>query len=191
MTIKRKKKKEKQIKEMENDDAIAKLKAPLSYRRITYELVDLIQKYKSIQVLYENDTITITINNVKFNISIEYPFCPPNVFINDNRYSRFIVPPSKRIDRHFKELNMCIKNETRKCCLYCASIVANHSVIWRPTFTIKKIMDEIEWVKETKQKIKYMLIVEMLFIYFGNKLRRPINIDRQILEYLFDYEDGM
>ena len=56
---------------MENDDTIAKLKAPLSYRRITYELVSLIQKYNSIQVLYENDTITITINNV----SILSPGC--------------------------------------------------------------------------------------------------------------------
>jgi|688.fasta_scaffold512566_2 hypothetical protein len=176
---------------MENHDTVVKIRAPLSQRRISHELVDLIPAYKSINVLYEEEMISITINNINFKISINYPFYPPDIFVNDRAYRYFIIPPSKRIDRLFKELNMCIKNNNRKCCLHCSSIIMNSSVMWQATYTIKLIMDEIEWIKETKQKIKYMLIVEMLFIYFGNKLRRHINIDRQVLEFLFDYEDGM
>lgn len=176
---------------MENDDIVVKIRPPLSHRRISHELVDLIPVYKSISVLYEEGRISVTINNINFKISTNYPFCPPDIFVNDKTYIYFIIPPTKRIDRLFKELNMCNKNKNRKCCLYCSSIIMNCSVMWRPTTTIALIMDEIEWVKETKQKIKYMLIVEMLFIYFGNKLRRHINIDRQVLEFLFDYEDGM
>lgn len=163
-------------------------------KRIMHEVcVELVTKYKYVNVLYDDQQILVTVKDDKgtllFDLSDNYPFTPPKITVNNIPYLKFMPSPTGRIDRLFKELHMCYKDKNKLCCLYCSSIITN-TELWRPTHSIKTIISEIEWVREIKQRIKYMLIVEMLFIHFGNKMRRQINIDRQVLEYLFDYGDG-
>ena len=154
----------------------------IATKRLLTEIYEtLIPQYiTSLNIVLEEELITIQLQNITIVINKNYPFHSPKVLINNKSYISFLVPPTNCIIEHCNDLGMK--------CLYCSSIITNQQNHWRPTYTLKHIINEIDSIKELKQKMIYILAVERFLVYYGKKCRRQLNIDRVILEFLFSYD---
>ncbi len=145
-------------------------------RRVMNEINELVPVNKKINIIFEETCITIIINNKTIILSPAYPFKSPEVFINNNKYTRFLYPPTNRIFRHMSELNIG--------CVCCSSIITK-PINWVPTNTIQHILDEVFRVNNIKMKVKYSIAIEEICLLIQRITRKSINIDRVFLEFLF------
>jgi hypothetical protein len=102
-----------------------------------------------------------------FEISFEYPFKPPKIYLNGKNFKRYL--PSGKLFR--EDLKKILDKSN---CLCCSSITCN----WGPTLNIINIVDEIRNFLNIKLKL-----VE---IFFTRKLvnRIPIELCEIIISYL-------
>tara|TARA_B100001250_G_C19292473_1_gene568156 strand:- start:111 stop:566 length:456 start_codon:yes stop_codon:yes gene_type:complete len=101
-----------------------------------------------------------------FEISFEYPFKPPKIYLNGKDFKRYL-PSGKLFREDLKEI-------LGSNCLCCSSITCN----WGPTLNIINIVDEIRHFLNIKLKL-----VEL---FFTRKLvnRIPIELCEIIISYL-------
>lgn len=101
-----------------------------------------------------------------FEISFEYPFKPPKIYLNGKDFKRFL-----RTGTIFRD---DLKKISGSDCLCCSSITCN----WGPTLNIINIVEEIK----SFLKIKLKLIE----IFFARKLinKIPLVLCENIISYL-------
>ena len=115
-------------------------------KRISAELKLFINKFESINLSFTTDSdslvLTIIDNNItpQFNtfafvVPSDYPFRPPNVIINGQKYTNLI-----KMNNHEK-LHV-LKSLTDKDCLCCNTIICNDN--WSPAMTFIDIISEIK-----------------------------------------------
>lgn len=129
---------------------------------------------------YYTDKTYININVFSKNNNIirvelkknEYPFKPPNVYINEKGYNSILKSPSAKIDFYIRNKDECIYNKERSLwditsnvipikevnCLCCSTITCYGN--WGPTMKITSILDEIERNNKLKTNIKYKIAVD-------------------------------
>lgn len=131
-------------------------------RRLKREYLELSTNCESIDVeCIDNSEINIKIvrkekggsNNYIFKLSLNYPFVPPIITINDKTYKSFLMLSSKR----FYHILRYIKGDS---CLCCTSCCQNSN--WTPAFTIQHILKEIDNIKETKYNIVLKILTDKI-----------------------------
>jgi len=105
-------------------------------------------------------------NNVyTFKIHDMYPFKAPDIKINGNRYTTFL-----RMNNPYNLKRL--KTITNLDCLCCYSIVGCIP-LWKPSFKIENILQEIRTYRMFRQTILYNLFFEKIKERFG----LPVEID--------------
>ena len=178
-----------------NINQIDKKIANYTLKRVHNEIIELYSKYKNIKVKYTEEIIFLEIKvlknssnqisennhhhlppptyiNIEIQINNKYPFHAPAIFINTNPYIKYLTIKSNLISKILKKYN---KFE----CLCCNSIICG-SNCWTATYHIQKIIDEINYINELKQKVKY----EIAVINLCDKHKIPEDICANILKYL-------
>lgn len=129
-----------------------------SFKRLNNEIDNLITYYTDkkepdfeIDVKYKISTIEIGLpGEINILLPKHYPFHPPQVFIKNIDYKRSLQCQSKKITHHLKRRNIQ--------CLCCSTILCDDN--WSPTFTIIKIIYEINKTKNIKKRIGYELVLD-------------------------------
>ena len=152
-------------------------------KRLANELkTELTLNYDKISVIYGANSTLVNINNVTFILSNSYPFSPPSIFINtfsnNISYYQFMISSSPRINRITRTLN----NNT---CMCCTTITCKNN--WMPAYDLKKLMAEIEKIKQIKQKTKYIMMTEIICNDFSHRIHDNVNADIEhvILGFLY------
>jgi ubiquitin-protein ligase len=142
-------------------------------KRFNNEIPELYSKYKNLNINYTEEIIVLKIKNIEIHLNHNYPFHPPAVFINRNPYINYLTVKSKFIAEILKKY---VKTE----CLCCSTIIC--AANWTATHHIQKIMEEINYINETKRMVKYEIAVRLLY----DKIKTPLpkDICDTILTYL-------
>ena len=105
-------------------------------KRINREIPNLSQKYGPLNIIsLPDDTyniIQLTNYNIDVKINSNYPFHPPDMFINKKSYLTVIIDYPKYV---YEKLN-----EKGITCLCCESILCKNR--WNPSIKIINIVDE-------------------------------------------------
>lgn len=105
-------------------------------KRINREIPELSQKYGPLNIVSLADNtysiIQLTNYNIDVKINSNYPFHPPDMFINNKSYLTVIIDYPKYV---YKKLN-----EKGITCLCCESILCKNR--WNPSIKIINIIDE-------------------------------------------------
>ena len=140
-------------------------------KRISAELKLFINKFGSVNLSFTNDSdsliftiidnnITPQFNTFAFVVPIDYPFRPPNVIINGQKYTNLI-----KMNNHEK-LHV-LKSLTDKDCLCCNTVTCNDN--WSPAMTFIDILSEI--------KNNFKLIDKILLQISFNKFKLLLSDD--------------
>ena len=140
-------------------------------KRISAELKLFINKFGSINLSFTTDSdsliFTIIDNNIipqfntfSFVVPIDYPFRPPKVIINGQKYTNLI-----KMNNHEK-LHI-LKSLTDKSCLCCNTVTCNDN--WSPALTFIDILSEI--------KHNFKLIDKILLQISFNKFKLLLHND--------------
>ena len=130
-----------------------------------------INKFGSVNLSFTNDSdsliftiidnnITPQFNTFAFVVPIDYPFRPPNVIINGQKYTNLI-----KMNNHEK-LHV-LKSLTDKDCLCCNTIICSDN--WSPAMTFIDIVSEI--------KNNFKLIDKILLQISFNKFKLLLSDD--------------
>ena len=157
--------------EIENIDFIQKAVK----RRIKNECRLMLNKCDYFKVEYKlnggNINVTFYINGYKylFEVSQNYPFTVPKLFINGIHHNDFFNLKSER----FRKL---IKYVSNIDCLCCNSYLCYNN--WAPAITFSNIIDQINDYKT----IKYLIIYKIILDKIKEKYLNPdINLDIWLL----------
>lgn len=131
-----------------------------SFRRLNNEIENVMKYYTEngnpdfeIDVKYKLSTIEVSLpNEIKIMLPKNYPFHPPQVFIQNKDYKYSLQCNSKRISNKLKQQNTD--------CLCCSTILCDNN--WSPAFTIINIMNEINKTKGIRKRIGYELALDEL-----------------------------
>jgi len=112
---------------------------------------------------------------MKMIIPNEYPFRPPEVYINDKNYLDTInnchITRIKKLVQKYKYTTTCLR---------CSSSILMNN--WSPVLQIKNIFEEIDKNNKLKRIIKYDLILEYIF---KKQKSLPMEVKILIQEYLY------
>lgn len=149
-----------------------------TYKRFNIELDHIFDYYKNqntsnleVNVKYKEKSIDVQLpNNIKMILGQHYPFHPPQVFVNEMNYIRFLHSPSARISLYLKRNNIN--------CLCCSTIICDNN--WSCSFTIIKILNEMNNTRKMKQQIKYEICLDEII----GKTGIPEIMKKEIMGYL-------
>ena len=103
----------------------------------------------------------------KFNILFDYPFKPPQIYLNGKNVKKYLVS-TKLFQNEFK-------NQLGTDCFCCKSITCINN--WSPTYNIVNIIDEIVKYFKLKLKIIQCFILKKNIIF-------PDEINNLIISYM-------
>ena len=159
-------------------DVLDSIKPLILRRRIKGEFYRMETMFDNMYVIKEEGKINFIIEKTKkdnnkksvykFIISNNYPFLPPDVYINDIKYGQYLSCPNK-----FLNILKYIRGIE---CFCCASQTCR--INWNPSLSIKHIMDEIEDNKNTKYNI-------MIKIFLDKIKEQYLNRDIELDSWLF------
>ena len=136
-----------------------------TFKRFHNEILELYSKYKNLNINYTEEIIVLKIKNIEIHLNHNYPFHPPAVFINKTPYMYYLTVKSKFIS---EILQKYVKTE----CLCCSTIIC--AANWTATHHIQKIMEEINYINETKRMVKYEIAVRLLYDKINPALSKDI-----------------
>jgi len=129
------------------------------YKRISGEGTELIKKNRVVSYYQtKNDTLmTIvvkTYNNTicKFILDNRYPFKPPDSYINDIPFHKYVKIPKIYISY--------MKKIFKKECFCCDSSLCENN--WSPTKRLWQIADEIDTIKKKKRELMYTYFCDLI-----------------------------
>ena len=154
------------------------MSASNNYKRFNIELEHIFDYYKKqnisnpeVNVKYKEKSIAVLLpNNIKMILGQHYPFHPPQVFVNEMNYIRFLHSPSSRI-------SLCLKQNNIHC-LCCSTIICDNN--WSCSFTIIKILNEMDNTRKMKQRIKYEICLDEII----EKTGIPEIMKKEIIRYI-------
>lgn len=142
------------------------------YNNISSDTYDSLIESTGYNTVHFTIHIKPIVKNVKvcLKYSSEYPFTPPDMYINGNRY--LLLLKTNKFNKDI--LKKIYKNN---CCLCCTTIMCRNN--WAPTLNFKNILDEI--VKN--------LILKTYFVsvFNANKIYQNYNISDDILNKIIKY----
>jgi len=92
-------------------------------------------------------------NAYGFVITYDYPFRPPRIFYQNRPYVDFLRTTMNNDRRQFRRI-------TGYDCFCCSSISCANN--WRPSFTLKSIISEIQVIKQKKRDFINKLMVDKI-----------------------------
>lgn len=146
-------------------------------KRLKGELYKLLTLYDNIYVGNEEDKIIFIIEKkinkkkiiYKFIISNNYPYNPPNVYINNINYGQYLHCPNKFLNilKYLRGID----------CFCCVSYTCKSN--WNPCMNLNYIIEEFENVIDTKYNI-------MLKIFLDKIKEKFLNMDIELESWLFN-----
>jgi ubiquitin-protein ligase len=143
--------------------------------RTKNECNELYKKYHNVLIVYENNKICLTAvelidagkrNRIyKFILTPEYPFKPPEIYVNNYLYSTVL-----QIKGDFEK--SMVKKLKGHDCLCCHSL--NCSANWSPAVRLYRIIDEIKDTLKFKRDIINLIMVD--------KIKKRYNIPYAYIE---------
>ena len=134
-------------------------------RRLKRELINMYKLYDNIHVhLIQTSTVcSIIVNETvsgkrvcyKFEITYNYPFVCPNVFLNNHKYNNFLIS-----NQNYEFAD--IKKMAGIHCFCCESITSLCKDKWSCRNTLQDIITEIKFFKNIKRKIILKLLIDKI-----------------------------
>ena len=138
-------------------------------KRITHELNEIVKVYSLISVNFDPSLNLLDIiiedtehNNIyKFVIGNQYPFKPPQIFVNLKPYLSILNIKSVEFGNHLSELI------GQNCCLCCNTITRD--INWSPCYTLEKLILEIRQFQWHRRAVTQKITTEQNGVEIDSK----------------------
>jgi len=145
-------------------------------KRITHELNELVKVYSLMTINFDPSLNLLDViiedtehNNIyKFVIGNQYPFKPPQIFVNLKPYLSILNIKSVEFG---KQLNNLMG---QNCCLCCNTITRDLN--WSPCYTLAKLILEIKQFQQHRRAVTHTIVTE----------QNGVDIDPEKVNLIFD-----